>query len=47
MFMAQKIENLNLGISALDIRLWPELTTDRLIPSDSASFIELGNYHER
>ncbi len=47
MFMAQKIKNLNIGISALHIRLWPELTTDRLIPSDSASFIEPWNYHER
>ena len=48
MFAAQKIENLNSGISALDNRLWPESITIRLILLESASFIEAGNYtHER
>ena len=44
MFAAQKIENLNSGISALDNRLWPGLITIRLVLRGSASFIEAGNY---
>ena len=48
MFTAQKIENLNSGIPALDNSLWPKLVTNRLILWESASSVEAGNYtHER